>query len=170
MIRLLNPTDESLVLSPHSSNTANFNLELGDTKQILLAASGLLEVPVKFTPSAIGQLHSAEISFHCPQVIHFLKIFKPFVVSQASGKDNNNFTDNTFTAGIICAIFQLGSWIFLASGTGMMPGPVDPVNIYSQLGGNSSVIIPFENPTERQVIVDVVMKEQLPSRSGKFSL
>lgn len=52
----------------------------------------------------------------------------------------------------------------------MMPGPVDPVNIYSQLGGNSSVIIPFENPTERQVIVDVVMKEQLPSRSGKFSL
>lgn len=129
MIRLLNPTDESLVLTPHSSNTANFNLELGDTKQILLAASGLLEVPVKFTPSAIGQLHSAEISFHCP---------------------------------------QLGSWIFLASGTGMMPGPVDPVNIYSQLGGNSSVIIPFENPTERQVIVDVVMKEQLPSRSGSL--
>lgn len=75
MIRLLNPTDESLVLTPHSSNTANFNLELADTKQILLAASGLLEVPVKFTPSAIGQLHSAEISFHCPQVIHFLKIF-----------------------------------------------------------------------------------------------
>ena len=92
------------------------------------------------------------------------------MVTQASGKDDNNFTDNTFTAGIICAIFQLGSWIFLASGTGMMPGPVDPVNIYSQLGGNSSVIIPFENPTERQVIVDVVMKEQLPSRSGKFSL
>ena len=50
----------------------------------------------------------------------------------------------------------------------MMPGPVDPINIYSQLGGNSSVIIPFRNPTDRQVIVDVIMKERLLSRSGKF--
>ena len=52
----------------------------------------------------------------------------------------------------------------------MMPGPVDPINIYSQLGGNSSVIIPFKNPTDRQVIVDVVMKERLFSRSGKLSV
>jgi len=51
----------------------------------------------------------------------------------------------------------------------MMPGPVDPINIYSHLGGNSSVIIPFKNPTDRQVIVDVVMKERLLSRSGKSS-
>lgn len=50
-----------------------------------------------------------------------------------------------------------------------MPGPVDPINIYSQLGGNSSVIIPFKNPTDRQVIVDVVMKERLLSRSGEFN-
>ena len=50
----------------------------------------------------------------------------------------------------------------------MMPGAVDPINIYSQLGGNSSVIIPFKNPTDRQVIVDVIMKERLLSRSGKF--
>ncbi|PFX34680.1 Calponin-likey domain-containing protein 2 [Stylophora pistillata] len=129
MIRLQNPTDESLVLTPYSSNAANFSLELDDTKQILLGASGLLEIPLKFTPSAIGQLHSAEISFHCS---------------------------------------QLGRWVFLASGTGMMPGPVDPINIYSQLGGNSSVIIPFKNPTERQVIVDVIMKERLLSRSGSL--
>ena len=65
---------------------------------------------------------------------------------------------------------QLGRWVFLAAGTGMMPGPVDPINIYSQLGSNSSVIIPFKNPTERQVMVDVVMKERLLSRSGKSSI
>ena len=70
MIRLQNPTDESLVLAPHCSNTANYSLELDNSKQILLASSGVLEIPLKFTPSAIGQLHSAEISFHCPQVDH----------------------------------------------------------------------------------------------------
>lgn len=73
MIRLQNPTDESLVLAPHCSNTANYSLELDNSKQILLASSGVLEIPLKFTPSAIGQLHSAEISFHCPQVYHLYK-------------------------------------------------------------------------------------------------
>ena len=52
----------------------------------------------------------------------------------------------------------------------MVPGPVDPINVYSQLGGNSSVIIPFRNPTDRQVTVDVIMKERLLSRSGKCQL
>ena len=68
MIRLRNPTDESLVLTPHCSNTNNFSLELDNSKQILLAAGSVLEVPLKFTPSAIGNLQSAEVSFHCPQV------------------------------------------------------------------------------------------------------
>ena len=52
----------------------------------------------------------------------------------------------------------------------MVPGPVDPINVYSQLGGNSSLIIPFRNPTDRQVTVDVIMKERLLSRSGKCLL
>ena len=68
MIRLQNPTGESLVLTPHCTNPANFNLELDNSQHILLAAGSLLEVPLKFTPSAIGRLHVAEISFHCPQV------------------------------------------------------------------------------------------------------
>ena len=68
MVRLQNPTDELLVLTPHCSNTRNFNIELDSSKQILLPASSMLEVPLKFTPSAIGHLHSAEISFNCPQV------------------------------------------------------------------------------------------------------
>ena len=50
----------------------------------------------------------------------------------------------------------------------MMPGAADPINLYSQLGGNSSVIIPFKNPTDRQVTVDVIMKERLLSRTGKY--
>jgi len=90
---------------------------------------------------------------------------------------DSSFEKDFFRSGLwlisnyyLLYVIQLGSWVFLAAGTGMMPGPVDPINIYSQLGGNSSVIIPFKNPTDRQVIVDVVMKERLLSRSGKLSV
>jgi len=76
-----------------------------------------------------------------------------------------------FVRKVTSALFsplQLGNWVFHAHGTGMMPGPMDPINIYSELGGNSSVIIPFRNPTERQVVIDVIMKERLLSRSGEI--
>lgn len=63
--------------------------------------------------------------------------------------------------------FQLGDWVFLASGTGLMPGPAGPIDICSELGGNKSVILPFRNPTDRDVVVDVMLKERTLSRSGK---
>ena len=62
---------------------------------------------------------------------------------------------------------QLGDWVFLASGTGIMPGPAESINIYSELGGNSSVILPFRNPTDHEVVVDVILKERTMSRSGE---
>lgn len=77
MIRLQNPTDESLLLTPHCSNPVNYSLELDNSHQILLSAGTLLEVPVKFTPSAIGSLHAAEISFECPQVKYFCELIFP---------------------------------------------------------------------------------------------
>lgn len=77
MIRLQNPTDESLLLTPHCSNPVNYSLELDNSHQILLSAGTLLEVPVKFTPSAIGSLHAAEISFECPQVKYFCEFIFP---------------------------------------------------------------------------------------------
>ena len=61
---------------------------------------------------------------------------------------------------------QLGDWVFLASGTGLTPQPADPINVYSELGENSSIIIPFRNPTEDEVIIDVIMKERSASRMG----
>lgn len=68
MIRLQNPTSESLVLTPHCSNPANFSLELDNSQHVLLSAGSQVELPLKFTPSAIGSLHTAEISLQCPQV------------------------------------------------------------------------------------------------------
>ena len=58
-------------------------------------------------------------------------------------------------------IFELRAWYRDDA------SPIDPIDIYSELGGNSSVIIPFTNPTERQVVVDVIVKERLLWRSGE---
>ena len=40
-------------------------------------------------------------------------------------------------------IFELRAWYRDDA------SPIEPIDIYSELGGNSSVIIPFTNPTER---------------------
>ena len=63
--------------------------------------------------------------------------------------------------GILRAWYRDDDW-------SRVTGPVDPINIYSELCGNSSVIIPFRSPTEKQVVVDVIMKERLLSRSGEI--
>ena len=45
-------------------------------------------------------------------------------------------------------------------------GPAESINSYSELDGNSSVILPFRNPTDHEVAVDVILKERTMSRSG----
>ncbi|XP_048577373.1 cilia- and flagella-associated protein 47-like isoform X2 [Nematostella vectensis] len=130
MVRLQNPTEEALVLTPYISNPRNFRLELDQSNTLLLSAQSVVEIPLKFTPSNIGHAnHSTEIIFNSE---------------------------------------QLGDWVFLASGTGLMPGANEPINIYSELGGNSSHIIPFRNPTDQDVIVDVMLKERTLSRTGSL--
>lgn len=85
-----------------------------------------------------------------------------------------------FTIGVMCAVLagkvvcveqfgvftttsskylycQLGEWKFLLSGTGVTPTPVDPVSVSAILGSNTSLIIPFRNPTDEQVLVDVIL-------------
>ena len=56
---------------------------------------------------------------------------------------------------------QLGDWVFMASGTGLTPTPLDPVSVSATLGSNTSLIIPFRNPLNEAVVVDVIL-------SGKF--
>lgn len=53
---------------------------------------------------------------------------------------------------------QLGEWIFVASGTGLLPQPQDPVSVYTEAGSNITLIIPFRNPMDHAVIVDVQLK------------
>ena len=56
---------------------------------------------------------------------------------------------------------KLGDWTFLASGTGLSPSPSKPLYIHGMLSENSSLIVPFRNPTEHTVIVEVNVKENV---------
>ncbi|XP_074645875.1 cilia and flagella-associated protein 47-like isoform X2 [Tubulanus polymorphus] len=55
---------------------------------------------------------------------------------------------------------QLGEWVFHASGSGLMPQPQDPVSVYSAVGSNTTIIIPFRNPMDEAVLVDVILKDK----------
>ncbi|XP_072178621.1 cilia- and flagella-associated protein 47-like [Diadema setosum] len=63
------------------------------------------------------------------------------------------------TAKLTFKCEQLGDWVFVASGTGLTPTPLDPVSISATLGSNTSLIIPFRNPTAENVLVDVVLTD-----------
>ncbi|KAK3096977.1 hypothetical protein FSP39_005325 [Pinctada imbricata] len=54
---------------------------------------------------------------------------------------------------------QLGEWVFIASGTGLLPQPQDPVSVFTEAGSNTTLIIPFRNPMDHAVLVDIVLKD-----------
>lgn len=60
----------------------------------------------------------------------------------------------------VCGCVQLGDWTFYASGVGLVPGPQEPVNITSTVNDHASTIIPFHNPTDVHLLVDVCLPGQ----------
>lgn len=46
----------------------------------------------------------------------------------------------------------------MATGTGLLPQPQDPVSVYTEAGSNTTLIIPFRNPMDHPVLVDVHLK------------
>ncbi len=52
---------------------------------------------------------------------------------------------------------QLGEWVYYASGSGRLPQPQDPVSITALAGSNNTLIIPFRNPLDQAVLLDVQM-------------
>ncbi|CAH1800026.1 unnamed protein product [Owenia fusiformis] len=55
---------------------------------------------------------------------------------------------------------KLGEWKFYASGTGLLPRVQDPVSINSPAGSNATLIIPFRNPLDHSVLVDVILTDK----------
>jgi len=56
--------------------------------------------------------------------------------------------------------FQLGDWTFCVTGVGLPPGPQEPINITATISDHSTAIIPFCNPTDVHVLLDVCLSGQ----------
>ncbi|XP_069034828.1 cilia- and flagella-associated protein 47-like isoform X2 [Lepisosteus oculatus] len=64
------------------------------------------------------------------------------------------------TAWITFKCPQLQEWNFYMSGIGLFPGLMEPLSISTCVGSHSSVIVPFRNPTDDSVLVDVLLTDQ----------
>ena len=58
----------------------------------------------------------------------------------------------------ILLLFQLGEWVFVASGTGLVPQAQEPVSVYTVAGSNTTLIIPFRNPMDHAVLCEVILR------------
>ncbi|KAL8606797.1 hypothetical protein ACOMHN_049626 [Nucella lapillus] len=54
---------------------------------------------------------------------------------------------------------QLGEWVFVASGTGLLPQPQDPVSVHTSTGTNTTLIIPFRNPMDVPILATILLKD-----------
>ncbi|RXM29158.1 Cilia- and flagella-associated protein 47 [Acipenser ruthenus] len=54
----------------------------------------------------------------------------------------------------------LEEWTFHMSGVGLIPLPMEPLSISTCVGTHSSIIVPFRNPTDDNVLVDVLLTDQ----------
>ena len=67
-------------------------------------------------------------------------------------------------------VWQLGEWVFVASGTGLLPQPQDPTSVYTGTGTNTTLIIPFRNPMDTAVLATVVLKGRPGLAAGTLAL
>ena len=63
-------------------------------------------------------------------------------------------------------LLQFGEWVFTVTGKGTLPQPQEPVSLSAPAGANTTVIIPFRNPLDCAVSVDV----RLTGRYSVFCL
>ncbi|XP_043556662.1 cilia- and flagella-associated protein 47-like [Chiloscyllium plagiosum] len=64
---------------------------------------------------------------------------------------------NDHCATIIFKCSQFEEWTFHLSGVGLLPQQMDPVSVSACVNSHASVIVPFENPTNEFLLVDVLM-------------
>ncbi|KAM3935444.1 cilia- and flagella-associated protein 47 [Leptodactylus fuscus] len=64
------------------------------------------------------------------------------------------------TASITFKSPQLEEWTFHVSGVGLIPQPMEPASISANVGSLASINISFKNPTNENVLVDVILTDQ----------
>ncbi|XP_040280927.1 cilia- and flagella-associated protein 47 [Bufo bufo] len=55
---------------------------------------------------------------------------------------------------------QLEEWTFHLSGVGLIPQPMEPASLSTNVGSLASINISFKNPTNENVLVDVILTDQ----------
>lgn len=56
---------------------------------------------------------------------------------------------------------QFKEWIFYLSGVGLFPQPIDVEKVTTYLRLHSSIVIPFQNPTKEDVLVNIILTSKL---------
>ncbi|XP_069827114.1 cilia- and flagella-associated protein 47 [Dendropsophus ebraccatus] len=64
------------------------------------------------------------------------------------------------TASITFKNPQFEEWTFHISGIGLIPQPMEPASISANVGSLASINISFKNPTNENVLVDIVLTDQ----------
>ncbi|XP_042368969.1 cilia- and flagella-associated protein 47-like isoform X1 [Plectropomus leopardus] len=82
--------------------------------------------------------------------------------SPSSIGEGNHMAKITFTCP------QLQEWCVLLSGRGLIPDSEEPLSISSLVGSNSSVIIPFTNPTELEVVLNITLTDEDPNGAPSY--
>ncbi|XP_057573657.1 cilia- and flagella-associated protein 47 [Hippopotamus amphibius kiboko] len=75
--------------------------------------------------------------------------FRPSALGRASHQTSITFC---------CAQFK--EWIFYVSGIGLFPQPLEIGRVTTYLHLQSSVLIPFQNPTKEDVLIDIILTGQ----------
>ena len=63
-----------------------------------------------------------------------------------------------YSIGEMFCMFQLSEIEFMVDGIGLLPQPQDPVNVTAPNGANTTLIVPFRNPLDISVLVDIFLK------------
>ncbi|XP_072900577.1 cilia- and flagella-associated protein 47-like [Hemitrygon akajei] len=90
---------------------------------------------------------------------------KPIIVNpQSTTEVPVQFFPSTLGKGNHCAKVtfkcpQLQNWTFHLSGIGLLPLKMDPISISACVNSHASLIVPFKNPTDDLLLIDVVLTD-----------
>ncbi|XP_067945629.1 cilia- and flagella-associated protein 47-like isoform X2 [Watersipora subatra] len=139
--------------NPAITDLPEMSCELGRWTQQMISLTNPTSQTLEFVPTMSNANNfSLELDDQRPIVIKAeatLKVLLNFMLTSLGQADHK--------AKITFNSEEFGEWVFTASGKGTLPQPQEPVSLSSPAGANSTVIIPFRNPLDTTISVDVVL-------------
>ncbi|XP_076799523.1 cilia- and flagella-associated protein 47-like isoform X2 [Clavelina lepadiformis] len=131
-ITLSNTTDETMTVEAGLSNNVNFSLDIPLFSSVSVDSDNpklLFKIP-------------AQSKMEIPVQ------FMPTNLGAASHQTTITFKSK-----------QLGEVCYLVSGRGLAPQTMEPLSVSAGVGSSTSLILPFRNPTDAPVLVDVNLSD-----------